>query len=73
MRKTADSRTSAFSVIPAEAREFLEVSARLVNKLSLVTMANLALTKDEAADLVLIRGFDALKDEIAEWTAAQLL
>jgi hypothetical protein len=59
-------RAPTTSVIPPEARDFLEVSVRLVNKLSLVTFANLASTKEEAADLVLARGFDAMKDEIAE-------
>ncbi len=46
-------------------RTFVEASALLVNKVSLVTISGLAGTMEAAIDLVLARGLDAMKDEIA--------
>lgn len=46
-------------------RAFVEASARLLNKVSLVTLAGLASDDAAATDLVIARGLDAMKDEIA--------
>lgn len=58
-------RRAVRDAIPADAREFMELSARLVNKADLLVMIGLAPTKESALDMVLTRGFDAMKDEIA--------
>ena len=52
-------------VIAPDERAFVEVSARLLNKLGLVVYAELAASREAAADLVIARGLDAMKDEIA--------
>lgn len=53
-------------IIPDDERAFVEVSARLLNKIALVTFAGLAPSPEAAAELVMSRGLDAMKNEIAE-------
>ena len=57
--------SETLKVIGPDERAFIEVSARLLNKLGLVTFAELAPSREAAADLVIARGLDAMKDEIA--------
>ena len=59
-------------IIGPEERTFVELSARLVNKIGLVVFAGIAGNLDEAADLVVLRGLDAMKDEIATGMRAAL-
>ena len=50
--------------IHADARAFVELSTRLVNKAELLVLGGLVPNKEAAIDIVLARGFDAMKDEI---------